>query len=534
MAETLSIGGTLGAANAIVPLSVAGMGGVAIQIQGTFSGTITFEASVQGQYFAPFRVVPSDNSTAVTTATSTGLWTGSTVGYAVVRVRMSSYTSGKAVVFLQAELSSPGGSGGGGGVGSDVNLIEVGGASIALGQTTMSASLPVTMASDQGAIDVNITGGGGSGGTSSDFGDPFPSAGTAIGIADPDGNMHALSAETFDYDTGAGTVAGTALGIAIPASGGPVPVLGGHGTAAQALRVELPTDGTGVIATVGAVTALTNALPAGTNVIGHVITDTGSTTAVTGNVTVVQPTGTNLHVVTDSGTITTVSTVSSVTAVGTITPGTAASSLGKAEDAAHSSGDVGVFALGVANEAQTTFAADGDYIARATDTKGNALVVGNLADDAASAGNPVRVGAVAKSPDGSDPGNVSAENDVAALTSDLNRRLLVNTAHPWALRQNLQGSSAYTDTQVFDTPGSGKQTVITSIIASTGAATALNFFLEEGSTKIFGPIYLEAVAGRGFCSGPIYLPITADTAVTITSSASIAQSFNILGFIQKV
>jgi hypothetical protein len=38
---------------------------------------------------------------------------------------------------------------------------------------------------------------------------------------------------------------------------------------------------------------------AGSAVIGHVITDTGSTTAVTGNVTVVQPTGTNLHVAVD-------------------------------------------------------------------------------------------------------------------------------------------------------------------------------------------------------------------------------------------
>jgi hypothetical protein len=41
-------------------------------------------------------------------------------------------------------------------------------------------------------------------------------------------------------------------------------------------------------------------IPAGTNVIGHVIADSGSTTAVTGNVTAVQPTGTNLHVVVDS------------------------------------------------------------------------------------------------------------------------------------------------------------------------------------------------------------------------------------------
>lgn len=58
--------------------------------------------------------------------------------------------------------------------------------------------------------------------------------------------------------------------------------------------------------TITAVTAITNALPAGTNVIGHVIADTGSTTAVTGNVTVVQATGTNLHAVVDSGTITAV------------------------------------------------------------------------------------------------------------------------------------------------------------------------------------------------------------------------------------
>lgn len=88
---------------------------------------------------------------------------------------------------------------------------------------------------------------------------------------------------------------------------------------AQTLRVTLATDqvqltnpllvtlsGTNNIATVStvttvsAVTAITNALPAGSNVIGHVIADTGSTTAVTGNVTVVQGTGTNLHTVLDA------------------------------------------------------------------------------------------------------------------------------------------------------------------------------------------------------------------------------------------
>lgn len=81
----------------------------------------------------------------------------------------------------------------------------------------------------------------------------------------------------------------------------------GHGTAAGTIRVELPTDGTGVVglnagsAIVGKVgidqttPGTTNgvqvnaALPAGSNVIGHVIADTGSTTAVT------QATASNLN-----------------------------------------------------------------------------------------------------------------------------------------------------------------------------------------------------------------------------------------------
>jgi hypothetical protein len=49
----------------------------------------------------------------------------------------------------------------------------------------------------------------------------------------------------------------------------------GSGTATGALRVELPTNGTGVIATVTAVTAITNALPAGTNAIGKLSANSG-------------------------------------------------------------------------------------------------------------------------------------------------------------------------------------------------------------------------------------------------------------------
>ncbi len=267
----------------------------------------------------------------------------------------------------------------GGASGSTVDLISVGGSPIAIGQAAMAASLPVVIASDQS---------------------PIPITGT-------------ISATNPSVDATGGAVPSDATYVGINIGGNLTGAVGGHGTAAGALRVELPTDGTGVIAgvttvsTVSAVTAITNplpagnnnigdvdvaslpALPAGSNVIGHVITDTGSTTAVTGNVTVVQPTGTNLHAVVDSGTITTVSTVTSVTAianalpagnnnigdvdiasiaagnnnigdvdVASVVPGTAATNLGKAEDSGHTTADVGVFALAVRQDSPDTAVTD--------------------------------------------------------------------------------------------------------------------------------------------------------------------------------
>lgn len=45
----------------------------------------------------------------------------------------------------------------GGGSGGNVNLTEVGGATIALGQTTMADSLPVVLASNQTPVEINLT-----------------------------------------------------------------------------------------------------------------------------------------------------------------------------------------------------------------------------------------------------------------------------------------------------------------------------------------------------------------------------------------
>lgn len=169
-------------------------------------------------------------------------------------------------------------SGGGGGA-TDVNLTEVGGAAIALGQAVMAASLPVVIASNQTAIPISgsVTTGGL---TDTQLrATPVPVNGTVAATQSGTWNITNVSG-TVSLPTGAATAAlqtqpGVDIGDVTVNNGSGASAVNvqdggnsltvdyattGSGTATGALRVELPTNGTGVIATVGAVTAITNAV----------------------------------------------------------------------------------------------------------------------------------------------------------------------------------------------------------------------------------------------------------------------------------
>lgn len=110
--------------------------------------------------------------------------------------------------------------------------------------------------------------------------------------------------------------------------------------------------------------------------------------------------------------------------VASIVPGTGATNLGKAEDAAHTTGDVGVMALAVRNDSLTTIAGtNGDYAPLSLSANGalwvalsaSVTVNGGVAHDAAFAGsgyNPIVEGAVAST---AVPAAVSADGDVTQL-----------------------------------------------------------------------------------------------------------------------
>lgn len=168
-----------------------------------------------------------------------------------------------------------------------------------------------------------------------------------------------------------------------------------------------------------------------------------------------------------------------------------------------------------------------------TRVQGTVEVVGDAAHDAAAAGNPLGVGGVSQSMDDTAPPNrVSAEGDATRLATSWDGAIFAHPHGPQIWSYHVNGSSALTDTQVHASPGAGLSLYVTDIVISSGAATAMNAFFEEGASTVLGPYYLEAVAGRG-CAIHFATPkkITAATALTVTTSAAIAHSIDVTGFV---
>lgn len=287
------------------------------------------------------------------------------------------------------------------------------------GQSTMANSEPVVLSSDHSDIKITLDSeavvlGAGSAAIGK------LSANSGVDIGDVDVTSLPSTVHSSDFDTGAGTDTTLSFGIAVPASGGAA-VIGGdatNGLDVDVTRVSgtVTVDGSGVTQPVSASSL---PLPTGAStsakqdtIIGHVDgieallttidADTsnlsvvgGGTEATAIRVTIasdstgvvsVDDNGGTISVDDGGGTITVdgtvastqsgtwnVGTVTTVTGTTSLTPGTGATNLGKAEDAAHSTGDVGVMSLGVRAASPTERSAgptDGDYEPFATNEVG--------------------------------------------------------------------------------------------------------------------------------------------------------------------
>lgn len=159
--------------------------------------------------------------------------------------------------------------------------------------------------------------------------------------------------------------------------------------------------------------------------------------------------------------------------------------------------------------------------------------VGDVADDAVAAGNPVHIGGLAKETDGTDPGSVSAEGDRTELISDRNRRLLVNTTHPNLFSATDNQSTAQTNTQLQAAPGANLSLYITDIVISNGATAGNVKIVEDTSGTPVDIVEIMYFAANGGAALHFTTPIrvTANTNVGYTSATVTTHSITMNGYI---
>jgi hypothetical protein len=137
--------------NTPVRLRPGGDGGalatVGLQVEGTFSGTITLRCSISGNTYVALDLIPRPSGATVTSVSAAGLWKADATGCRIVEATPSSWASGTAVVTLL------GTSNGGGAASAELS------GEIELGEVTVTASaLPTgaATAANQATSNTNL------------------------------------------------------------------------------------------------------------------------------------------------------------------------------------------------------------------------------------------------------------------------------------------------------------------------------------------------------------------------------------------
>lgn len=173
--------------------------------------------------------------------------------------------------------------------------------------------------------------------------------------------------------------------------------------------------------------------------------------------------------------------------------------LGKAEDAVHSSGDVGVMALAVRADTAAATGANGDYVALIVDSSGRLHVApviagGPVAQDAAVSGNPVLVGVRAST---AAPTAMSTDGDAVHVWAD--RRGALHTvpgAAGTATLSNVSGSASSVQLLAANTSRKGLIVMNDSTadmllkFGTTASSTSFTYRVPAGGTlELASPIY---------------------------------------------
>lgn len=241
-----------------------------------------------------------------------------------------------------------------------------------------------------------------------------------------------------------------------------------------------------------------------------------------------------------------------IDAVNEITPGTDRQNLGKAEDAPHASGDVGVMALGVRQDTATALGANGDYVPPIFDasgrlhanvglvTPGTAATNLGKAEDAVAANGDTGVAALAVRQD-TLSSSVSNNGDYATFKVDSLGALWVRMAGMTTIA--LSGSTRGRPIQIAATatPGTLLHTATTTagqidkvyIDLTNTSASAVTVTIEFGTTGAGAEmdIIVPANATVRAVDGAVIGGAATDT---IRAFASVGSVVNAVGRVERL
>lgn len=225
------------------------------------------------------------------------------------------------------------------------------------------------------------------------------------------------------------------------------------------------------VGTVSAVTAISNALPAGTNAIGKLAANSGV----------------------DIGDVDVTSVI----------PGTTATSLGKAEDAGHTSGDTGVMALAVRRDADTTLAdTTGDYAPLQVNAAGSLKVA--ITSGAGSGGTSI----------------ADAAAFTRATTSVTPVAGVVETSAPTLTNGNTGAVSLTTGGAMRVAVTSGGITgAVEDAVASGSAEGVLGILVRDDALATLTPVDGDYTVGRTNARGAQWVALDSTVAQTVTLAA---------------
>lgn len=230
-------------------------------------------------------------------------------------------------------------------------------------------------------------------------------------------------------------------------------------------------------------------------------------------------------------------TIGSIASITTsVVPGVAATNLGKAEDAGHTTGDTGVFVLAVRNDTPTALATTTlDYIPLTTDSLGATWTrsTGELSDDSIFTPGTSRVFPIGHTADEVGTDSVD-EGDIGAPRMTLDRKSIVN------IQAHVRGGA--TSFMIVSAASTNGTLVVGSVaqiyMATASSATSVVRYLKlynKASSPTVGtdtPVYTFAIPGNTAGAGTnipvptvglefplgIAMAVTAFPAITDTTS----------------